>query len=297
MSELIFKTATMDDKIWIKEIFSNFFSLGSESSFGGIFIWGDVYGLKVCRYKDFLLRKFAENDKDYFLFPAGNGDLEACLNTLIEYSRKSGGKITFIGLTKNNLEQIENIFPEKFEFLEERDKEDYIYNAYDLINLKGRKYHSKRNHISKFNRLYEWQFEEISELNIEACKDFCNKWFLENEDDKRSDIVFEKMAIKKALDNYKELELVGGVIKVEGKIVSLTCGEKINKYTFDIRFEKALKSYEGAYAVINNEFAKRYLNNFSYINREEDLGIPGLRKVKLSYHPAALLKRYRAVLR
>ena len=166
----------MSDKIWIKEIFSKFFSLGSENSFGGIFIWSDIYGLKVCKYKDFLLRKFKENGNDYFLFPVGTGDLEECLNFLVKnfnYDKKT----KFIGLTKNNLEKIESIFPGEFEFFEERDKEDYIYNAYDLINLNGRKYHSKRNHISKFNRLYKWQFEEISEDNLEACKDFCNRWF------------------------------------------------------------------------------------------------------------------------
>lgn len=296
MKKLVFKNADMSDKIWIKEIFSKFFSLGSENSFGGIFIWSDIYGLKVCKYKDFLLRKFKENGNDYFLFPVGTGDLEECLNFLVKnfnYDKKT----KFIGLTKNNLEKIESIFPGEFEFFEERDKEDYIYNAYDLINLNGRKYHSKRNHISKFNRLYKWQFEEISEDNLEACKDFCNRWFLENIDDKRSDLMLEKKALEKAFDNYKELDLVGGVIKIEEKIVALTCGEKINKFVFDIRFEKALKIYDGAYSVINNEFAKRYLNNFSYINREEDLGIPGLRKVKLSYHPVALLKRYKAFLR
>ena len=294
---LDFKKPALEDNSWIKPILNTSFGLGAENAFGTILIWSDSYNLEVCHYKNFLLRRYSEAGKQFFLFPVGSGDLKDCLNTLFDYSIGKNNDIIFTGLTQKYMEQLEELFPDKFEYLEERDKEDYIYNSFDLMNLKGKKYHSKRNHISKFNRLYNWTFEEICADNIDECKSFCDKWFLENMDAKRQDIIYEKYAINKAFEFYKELFFVGGIIRVDGNIVALTFGEKINKHIFDIHFEKALKEYTGAYSLINNEFAKRYLSEFSYINREEDLGIAGLRQVKLSYHPVALLKRYKAFLR
>lgn len=296
MITLDFVSPTIKDSSWIKPMLASSCNLGCENAFGSIFVWGDFYGLKVFKYKDFLLRKFIEDNKECFMFPAGTGDLFDCINTLLDYSKNNKIDFSFSGLTQNNIELLEEIFPNKFEYFEQPSKEDYIYNTSDLINLKGRKYHSKRNHIAKFSRLYDWSFEQISEENIEDCKKFCEQWFCENSDDKRADIIHEKEAIKKALTYYNDLDCIGGIIKVNEKIVALTCGEKINKYIFVIHFEKALKDYKSAYAVINNEFAKHYLSSFIYVNREEDLGIPGLKKAKLSYHPIALLKRYKAIL-
>lgn len=294
---LHFKKPVLEDKSWIKPILNDAFGLGAENTFGNIFLWADFYNIEVCKYNDFLLKKFSNKDKNFFTFPVGKGDIKDCLKTLFEYCKEKNIDFIFSGLTKKNIDELEEIFPGKFYYLEEREKEDYIYNSFDLIKLKGKKYHSKRNHISKFNRLYDWSFEEINENNLEECKDFCNKWFFENASEKREDIIYEKKAIEKTFRYYKNLDFVGGIIKVNKDIVALTCGEKINKYAFDVHFEKALKNYNGAYAIINNEFSKRFLNTFSYINREEDLGIMGLREAKLSYHPVALLRKYKALLR
>lgn len=294
MINLEFKKPTLEDASWVKPILKNSCGLGAENAFGSIFVWGDAYNLKICRYKNFLLRTFSENGKEYFLYPTGTGNVRECIEIMADYAKNRKTNIFLSSLTQKNVEQLEELFPNKFEYEEERNKEDYIYNSVDLIELKGRKYHSKRNHIAKFNRMYKWSFEEISEKNIEQCKKFCDKWFDDNIEEKRADIILEKNAIDKAFKYYNELSFLGGLIKVDGNIVALTFGEKINDYVFDVHFEKALKIYNSAYAVINNEFAKRYLNAFSYINREEDMGIPGLRKVKLSYNPVALLKRYKA---
>lgn len=293
---LVFKTPEIDDAHWVRSILSTCCSISAEDTFGSIFIWSQCFDLKICRYKNFLLRKFVENGQKIFTFPVGTGDLHECIKALFAYANSQNIELIFSGVTQKNVDVLANLYNKKIEYLEEKNREDYIYNASDLIKLKGKKYHSKRNHIAKFSRMHKWKFEEISAANLDECKIFCDKWFLENLDKKRADIVFEKEAVERAFRHYDELNFLGGIIRVENEIAALTFGEKINKFVFNIQIEKALQKFSSAYAVINNEFAKKYLSNFSYINRQEDMGIPTLQKAKMSYHPVALLKKYKVFL-
>ncbi|MDQ5983581.1 MAG: hypothetical protein RUMPE_00605 [Eubacteriales bacterium SKADARSKE-1] len=291
---LDFKSPSLNDSEWVKQILSLCGGPGSEDTFSSIFVWQDAFNTKILKYGDFLLKFYEDFEEKIYGFPVGRGDLAEIVNILIKDAGERNIPFVFGGITENKVKFLNEIMPDKFNFIEERDREDYIYNSENLINLKGKKYHSKRNHISKFNRLYKWSYEDISDNNTSACKEFIEKWFSENLALKRSDMSLEKKALERAFSNYNELELVGGVIYIDGQIVALTMGEKINDEIFDVHFEKALLEYNGLYAAINNEFAKRRLYSYHYINREEDMGIPGLRKVKSSYHPVVLLKRYRA---
>ena len=141
--------------------------------------------------------------------------------------------------------------------------------------------------------MYNWNYNDINRDNLYLCKEFFYKWFLLNKD---KNVDSEKIALKKALNYYFDLELMGGYLEVDNQIAAITIGEQINSEIFDIHFEKALLEYSGSYPTINQEFAKRNLSNYKYINREEDIGIEGLRKSKLSYNPAFLLDRYNAYL-
>jgi hypothetical protein len=156
--------------------------------------------------------------------------------------------------------------------------------------LPGGKYHSKRNHISKFNRSYpKWRFSIINRDNKLDALYVAEQWFKVNEIPLSSGE--EYFAIREALDNYELLHMHGGLLYVDDKPVAMTMGSRINMVTFDVAFEKALTEYSGVYAKINNEFVKT-LVGFEFVNREEDLGIESLKKAKLSYHPVAILKRY-----
>lgn len=165
----------------------------------------------------------------------------------------------------------------------------------DLINLSGRKFHAKRNHISKFKNSYpDYRFEEITNSNKEDAYKVMLDWCAENEID--IEHYEEKNAIREALDNMEEFKMHGGIVYVKDKAVAMTLGCEISPIAFDICFEKALREYDGIYAVINNEFAKT-LSSYKYINREEDMGIEGLKKSKLSYNPIILIARYNATLK
>lgn len=292
---LNFSSFNIDDINWAAPIFQNSGYCGADNTFASSYIWQRAYDLKVCYHDGFLFRRYGVKDYIYG-FPLGNKDINLAIETLIKNDQGKGLK--FIGLTRAMVAEIEKAMPEKFIFSENRDAEDYLYNALDLIELQGKKYHSKRNHISKFKKLYNWTYEEISMKNIDDCKQLISQWCIENNCKENEFGINEEIyALNIALDFFDKLNFIGGIIKVDNIPVALTLGEEINKEVFVVHFEKALSSYKGAYNIINNEFAKRNLKEYKYINREEDMGLEGLRKAKLSYYPSLLLEKYTAVLK
>ncbi len=291
---LDFKVPAIEDKDWAEPILKSSGCFGADCAFGTLFIWSDAYDTKICRYENFLI-KLHGKDQKYYSFPVGNGDLKTALTLIGQDASERGIPLQFAGLTQKMMEKIEEFMPDKFSYHPVREIADYIYNVSDLSELCGKKYHSKRNHISKFDRLYEWAYEEISQETIASCKEFINVWFNENSQAKEEGIEKERAAIEKAFSNYDELGFKGGMIKVSGEIAALTIGEEINSQVFLTHFEKALLSYTGAYTIVNREFAKESLSSYQYVNREEDMGIEGLRKAKMSYHPVILLEKYSAV--
>lgn len=291
---LKFKEPVLDDISWVQKIFYSSNTFGSDNTVGNVFFWKDFTKIKILNHNGFILRKYVDGEEKY-RFPVGFGDLKSALYDILNDAKENNIQLIFGGITEEEKCQLETLMPDKFDYVEEKSKEDYIYKTKDLINLTGKKYHSKRNHISKFNKLYSWEYEGINENNINECKEFIDEWFSENIEIKQKSILYEKKAIDLAFQNYEYFNLIGGLIRIDEKIAALTVAEKINDSIVDIHFEKALSRYEGLYSVINNEFAKRNLASYTYVNREEDMGIDGLRKAKKSYHPCRLLKRYEAV--
>ena len=207
-------------------------------------------------------------------------------------AKEAGCKFRLWGLTKQETEQLEEAMPGMFRFQLDRDASDYIYASQDLIHLAGRKFHGKRNHLARFQRSYNWSYEDITPENYADCKKIAHEWCVQNggcgKEDGTDD---ETCAINMAFRSFEELKLSGGLLRVDGKPVAFTVGEEINPEVYLLHFEKALSGYEGLYAAINHEYAANHLENYRYINREEDLGIEGLRKAKLSYNPAILLEK------
>ena len=176
-----------------------------------------------------------------------------------------------------------------------RDAFDYIYLQSDLATLSGKKYHSKRNHISAFSKKYEWHYEAVNESNIDAVRECARLWYKENADRMSKTMLCEQNGIELMLSNMQSLNIKGGAVFVEGKAVAFCLGSPINSKCFDTHIEKALSEYSEAYTVINREFAKNELDGYMYINREDDLGLEGLRRAKLSYKPAILLKKFECI--
>jgi hypothetical protein len=190
---------------------------------------------------------------------------------------------------------LDTIYPSKFEYIRTPDEQDYIYLTKDLVMLAGKKYHSKRNHIARFYRTYDdTRFETLDSSNASDALEVVKLWYKENNLNFATYSEYE--VIKEAIEMREEFDMQGAVLYVDQKPVAMTLGSEISDKVFDIYFEKALREYDGVYAVINNEFAKT-LTKYEYINREEDMGIEGLRKAKMSYNPYIILDRYNAVLK
>lgn len=293
---LDFKYPTIESRQWIQPILSGAGYMGSESAFGTLFIWRDTYHSKVCRYNGSILLCSGEHDHTYN-FPLGKDNLTDALSAMITDSREKNMKFKMWGMTQKEIALMEQAMPNTFEYRFDRNGSDYIYSTKDLIDLAGRKFHGKRNHLAKFNRTYTYAYEDITPQNLSDCVQIAHEWCVTNGCNKENGLDKEGCALRKAFANYERLGFIGGLIKIDGKPVAFTIGEEINPRVFLLHFEKALNGYDGLYAAINHEFAVRHLAGYQYVNREEDMGIEGLRKAKLSYNPAILLQKYSAVLK
>jgi len=293
---LEFKYPTIEDKKWIQPILSDGGYMGSENAFGTLFIWSETYHSKVCRHNGSILLCSGEHSHTYN-FPIGKDDLTDVLSAMIENSRENNMEFRMWGMTQAEITLMEQAMPNTFEYELDRNGSDYVYNTEDLIHLAGRKFHSKRNHLTKFKRTYSYTYEGITLQNLPDCVQIAKDWCIANGCNKENGLDKEGCALRKAFGNYEQLGLLGGLIRIEGKPVAFTIGEEINPNIFLLHFEKALNDYDGLYAAINQEFAEHQLAGYQYVNREEDMGIEGLRKAKLSYNPAFLLQKYSAVLK
>jgi hypothetical protein len=247
-------------------------------------MWADIYDIQIARYKDFYLVK----NRFGYLLPVGSGDLCEIIEILRAELKQSC--LCFTNVPKESL----CLFANCAKITTNRDFYDYIYESDRLINLSGKKLHSKRNHL---NRFYEsdWSFEPISPENIEEVTAFHNLWCEEREIYNDHDKLKEARAVIRGLNAFFELELIGGVIRVGGEIEAYTFGEPAGNREnnmFVVHVEKAFTKTQGTYAAINREFAARCCAEYKYINREEDMGEGNLRKAKLSYCPAFLAEKY-----
>jgi len=296
---LEFRDVIIEMKPQIDSYFKNSNNWGSEYTFSNLFIWRKNNHTAVAWQDGFLFARYRIKDKYYFLMPVaenGGRDTAKAVESLIEYAVKLGCVPVITGLGKEGSEKLERLMPGRFEFRVKTEWSDYIYNSDDLINLKGAKYQAKRNHINRFeNQNGTGSFEELNAGNIPHCLETYERWVNEHP---QLDLQAESTAVHEALNNFEQLGLKGGLIRTGNrKVCAFTIGSEINSDIFVIHIEKGLNDCSGVYAVINRDFARHACQNYRYINREEDMGIEGLRKAKRSYYPVMLLEKYVAELK
>jgi len=299
---LSFKKITIEDKEAITAYTYPSSFHNCDYAFANMCSWHFLYDSEFAISDDFLFIRFYVEEKGHrrlaYMFPAGYGELKQAIDILEKDAEYMGRLLLIFGITPNIRDNMEALFPGHFTYMKERDYFDYIYLREELSILKGRKFQSKRNHINKFKSKYDYTYLPINKDIIAQCMEVEAIWYKANlnEDDK-TDITHERQSMIFALEHFDKLKLMGGAIVVDGKIIAFTYGSQINNITFGIHVEKADVSYEGIFSVINQEFASRIPLQYIYINREEDLGLPGLRKSKLSYNPVMLLEKNAAVKR
>ena len=299
MCEMLkFKKISLDDKKWVKNRLAESNFNNYDYCFGNIFIWGDSYQHEVADYKGCLIIKARAKNSTDFYFPAGSGDINQVIRELAVYCTREGHPLRLVSITNDNISVLEELFPDAFCYTENRDSSDYIYLREKLAALSGKKYHAKRNHIKRFKDNPNWAYEAIDNTNIDECYDMSKRWHEKYREYGNSESYHNEIkAIGQAFKYFHELDFDGSLLRLDGSIVALTMGERLNSDTYVIHIEKAMHEIQGAYALINQQFAERLPPEIKYINREEDLGDEGLRRSKLSYYPEILLTKFDAVLK
>ncbi len=269
-----------------------------EYSFANNLAWQRLSDTEICFYGDFYLSCCKDDENIFLTFPTGVRTDSRGIERYTElfsqfraFCENQGRGLVITSVTDRDLGWIKEYYGDKVSYELDRDFCDYIYNSTDLIELKGRKYHGKRNHIKRFME-NDWSFEEINSSNIDECIRFAANVYNQAENSGRS-LVIEQFAINTFFTYMNELELKGGLLKANGETVGVTIGERINSDTFVVHVEKAREDIHGAYPTLCSLFAGQNAGELRYINREEDMGIEGLRRSKLSYHPEFLLEKYK----
>lgn len=286
---------------------------GADYGFTNLFIWRKAYRPQIAFCGSRLLVGMPQ--WNVYAYPKGDGDPSPSIELLLEEAHSMGNKLRVRGLTDKTLEEFLPLYGDRFEITEDRDNADYIYTVEKLCNLAGRHLSSKRNHIKHFERNGRWEFHRIAADScgcVTACngttesgeyklssiaeaKAFVDEFYKEKND---PDLEAEAAAIGEMFEYYEELGFIGGLLYQNGVPVAFTAGTRLDDEVFDVHFEKALPGVEGAYTMVNREFARMIhaeLPGIGAFNREEDMGLEGLRRAKESYHPDILLMKYLAV--
>lgn len=296
-------TPQLDKSEWIRDIIYDTGNRGSDVAFSSLYLLRNKYDIQLCNCKDSIIRHYnGRYGRFGYTFPIGNADIAKVLKLIEEDAQSRAERLSFCLLTEEQKNLLEMYMPGRFEYTSNDGDSDYVYLKQDLANLSGRAFHKKKNHFSKFKRTYpDYEFSQMGCNNREDALEVAALWYDEHRelDDEQHGALKEEFDIITEAVNYAdELKLRGGIIYVNNMPVAMTIASGINKDTCDIHFEKAVGEYamNGGYAAINKLFAES-LEEYKWINREEDLGLEGIRKAKMSYHPKMIIKKYNAVLR
>ncbi len=263
----------------------------SEYTFTNLFAWRDTTRCQVARHGEgFLLRKEGDHGPACFA-PLVPGDTTAALHDAAAYLHGLGVAPRIERVGEDVLARAD-LTAAGLQATEDRDDFDYVYRVDELTALAGEKFHDKKNLINQFTKRFPYTYRPLTPELAGLGLLFGHQWCAERECEKSPGLMREQCAVYQMLTQFSALRTTGGVIEVDGKIVALTLGEALTPDTLVVHVEKARNGFPGLYQTIHWEYLRHADAAFTYVNREQDLGIPGLRKAKLSYNPVALVKKY-----
>ena len=294
-----FKELGKEDKPVLDRFFRARYYENSHLNFTNLFMWRTPYHIRWAVEGDVLYMVNEWEGKLSARQPFGPEEKwREGVEKFLAYFRAQGQTLSFMGLEKDFAQFLASYESASFAVTDDRDNADYVYLAEKLITLAGRKLHSKKNHLNAFHKLYpQAEYLPITRELIPACRKELESWYQLRAAELDADpfIGYERAAIHEIFDNYEDFALKGGVIRIDGRVVAFTFGEQLNRDTAVIHVEKADPNVRGAYPAINQGFVSHAWSDRTYINREEDMGLPGLRKAKESYKPVKMIEKFNAV--
>lgn len=294
-----FKKITLEEQTVFTDIFNAARPIASEFTFPYLYMWRRDYNFSYAIVEDYLcLISRSKVYPAYGFCPIPvNGvhdksKFKRALETIEAYFSANNLSLRYARIAENHLPYFKEAYGESIRTESLDNTSDYVYHASDLITLAGKKFSKKRNHINQFIKLYgEYEYAPIGENNLDECKKILDEWADRHEIDCDPDNS-ERVACNELFENWSRFPLKGALIKVNGKFQAFTIGEVLNPETAVVRIEKGNVDIHGIYAIINREFCTNEWSDMKYINREEDMGVEGLRKSKLSYNPAFMVNKF-----
>jgi len=259
-------------------------------TFANLVGWQFWYNTEVCVLENAVVLRYTYDGRRAYMVCTSETLSTELIEALLD---DSDGDLTLIGLEDSQVAQL-SIFNFQYSISIEpaRDQYDYIYRRTNLATLHGKHLDAKRNHIHRFRAEHpDFEYRPLTPESFDECRRLTEIWQVEkNVSDNGNEMInAEHRVMETIFSNWDALGMIGGSIFVDGRMVAFTYGTAVTTDTFDVCVEKADRRVEGAFAIINQQFAEHLPEQYIYLNREEDMGIPGLRQAKLSYHPEKLL--------
>ena len=288
-----FSHFTLQDKALYERFLGEEGERGCEFSFANLYLWGRQ-SFAVVEGQLAMFSQF--NRRTVYPYPLGRGDKRAVLDRIMADAAERGIPCRLTGLSEEDKATVEALYPGRFRFHNDAGAYDYVYASEDLAELKGKKYHGKRNHLHRFKEAFpNYTVQPLEDSNIKQVKQMVAEWYrVRLEENPNSDYLMEQAALEKAFRDYRELELDGLVLLNGEEVLAVTLASRLSEDTMDVHFEKARPDVNGAYTAINCEFARYIRNKYPkvlFLNREEDMGLEGLRRAKQSYRPHHMVKK------
>ena len=281
-----------------KELFNEFLRRDppriSELTFTNLYMWRHQYHPAWLQRKDCLLIVYQpKGEAPFGLPPIGAGNKREALDYLAQYLTKQTSQVRICRVD----EDFVNAFVDPGEYVctLDRDNSDYVYLAQDLINLSGRRYHRKKNHLNQFKKNFRFEYRPLDKELVDHFMQMQQTWCRMRECVENPELLVEDFAVHEALSRFDDLDYRGGAIVINDGVEAFSLGESLNRDTAVIHIEKANPDIPGLYAAINQLFCANAWSGMTYINREQDLGSEGLRKAKESYLPHHMVNKYTVV--
>ncbi len=292
-----FKCLSLDDMEIINSYVKNNSIESYEYLFSSLYMWRKLNNVKYAIIDDALvIEKNEEGKGTFYAQPLGykKDKLVNIIESLIERNENYTDRDYLFGdVDEEFINDLKKYTDYRIEIIEDVDDFEYVYNTKDLIELKGKKYHSKKNHVNTFEKTYKYEIKSINNENvIKDCLTLLHRWHEEVLETVDKEMCMEIDAIK---DLFKELhyfELMSIAVYVDNELAGFAVGERVNDKTAVIHVERGELQFKGIYAFINRRFLMECFSDTEFVNRQEDTGNEGLKKAKQSYHPAKMIKKY-----
>ncbi len=274
-----------------KEIFETYIGKTENSTlnFTTLFIWAAEGKIKYDIVEDCLVLFFIGKNGVACTYPKGHGDKKKVAQLLFSFMQACGGKPRFILMSEPEAKECEALFSGKLTVRTDPNNADYVYASESLISLSGKKLHQKRNHLNAFMQNYDFQYERLTSANREECKDLFYQWLHVV---KGNSAGFSEAATLRLLNHMDDLGVTFGGIRIDGKLAAFSAGEAITEDMALIHMEYADTEIRGIFNAMNQQFVLHEWKDYTYINREEDMGLPGLRRAKEAYRPVRMVEKY-----